>query len=253
MPPFVQQHPILVFGLLAVGSVLLRIVLSFFGLVTGKTGRQHARIAVEYVQKHGYQLLNPILAQKIDESLLDLMRDPSLRDLARATSDITDIGRFADGNDDWLAFRCELARRPVTIFNFTKAPPLHSDTGPMSFRVAKMQVDGLPRFSLEPRSAATAVEALVGTLLHHEDSTIDAIPTSQGSFDSRYWLRGSDRTAVAAFFTPERIRFIEAERLPGTLASNAHYLVYYESTAMESEADYDAFIAVVERIATRLP
>ena len=249
MPPFVAQHPVLLFGLLA---VLVPVVRSVFGLLSRKTGRQHARVVVGYVQKRGYELLNPVLAQKLDTSVLDLVRDPSLRDLARATSDITDIGRFDDGNDDWLAFRCELARRSVTIFNFSQAPPLHSNSGPMSFRVAKIQVDGLPRFSLEPRSAATTVEAVVGKLLHREDSTVDVIPAAQASFGSRYWLRGSDRTAVADFFTPERIRFLEAEKLPGTLASNARYLVYYESTAMRSEADYDAFISIVERIVTGL-
>jgi hypothetical protein len=247
MPPFVEHHPVLVFGLVAVGSVAVSIVRSFVGLLFRKPGQQHARSVVEYVQKHGYALLNPILTQKLDASVLDIMRDPSLRDLARATSDITDIDRFADGNDDWLAFRCELGRRAVTIFNFSQAPPLQSNTGPVSFRVAKIQVDGLPRFSLEPRSAATAVETLVGKVLHEPDATIE-VPTSLGS---RYWLRGSDRTAVADFFTPERIRFVEDERLPGTLASNARYLVYYESTAMQTEADYDAFTSVVERIATR--
>ena len=242
MPPFVEQHPVLVFGLIAVAFVLVRVLF-------GRTGRQHARVVVDYVHKHGYQLLNPVLAQKLDASVLDLARDPSLRDLTRATSDITDIGRFGDGNDDWLAFRCEFARRAVTIFNFSQAPPLHSGSGPMSFRVAKIQVDGLPRFSLGPRSAATAVEAVVGKLLHREESTIDVMPASK-TFGSRYRVCGSDRTAVADFFTPERIRFIEAEELPGTLASNARYLVYYESTAMRTDADYDAFIAVAERIVT---
>jgi hypothetical protein len=195
--------------------------------------------------------VNPVLAQKLDASVLDLVRDPSLRDMARATSDITDIGRFENGNDDWLAFRCEIARRAVVVFNFSQAPPLQGDSGPMSFRVAKIQIDGLPRFSLEPRSAATTVEALAGKLLHQPDSTIDVAPALQESFGSQYWLRGSDRTAVVDFFTPERIRFIETERLSGTLASNAHYLVYWESTAMRIEADYDAFIAVVEGIVTR--
>lgn len=249
MPPFVEQHLILLFGLLAVGSVFGP---ALFGLLSRKPGRQHARVVVDYVEKHGYRLLNPILAQKLDEPVLDLVRDPSLRDLARATSDIADIGRFDDGSDDWLAFHCELARRQVTIFNFTQAAPLRGNSGPTSFRVAKIQVDGLPRFSLEPRSAATAMEALVGNLLHQPDSTIDVAPASQASFGSRYWLRGSDPAAVADFFTRERIGVIEAERLPGTLASNAHYLVYCESKAMRSEADYDAFISVVERIVTRL-
>jgi len=251
MLAFAEHHPVLVFGLLVAFSILISVARTFLGLLSGKPARQHGRVVVDYVQKHGYQLLNPVLAQKLDASVLDMVKDPSLHDLARATSDITDVGRFDDGSDDWLAFRCELGARPVTVFNFSQTPPLHSSSGPVPFRVAKIQVDGLPRFSLEPRSAATVVETVVGKLLHQPESTIELDPDQHASFGSRYRLRGADRTAVVEFFTPERIRFIEAEQLPGTFASNARYLVYYESTAMRTEADYDAFMAVVERIATR--
>jgi hypothetical protein len=252
MLAFAEHHPVLVFGLLVAVSVLASVVRTFLGLLSGKSPRQHGRIVVQYVQKHGYELLNPVLARKLDASFLDMVKDPSLHDLARATSDITDIGRFDDGSDDWLAFRCVLGARPVTIFNFNRTPPLQGSGGPIPFRAAKIQVDGLPRFSLEPRSAATAVETVVGKLLHQPESTIELDPGQHPSFGSRYRLRGADRTAVVEFFTPERIRFIETEQLPGTFASNARYLVYYESTTMQTEADYDAFIGVVERIATRL-
>src|SRR5262249_40947796 len=153
----IEHHLVLVVGVLVVSSVVGTVARTFLGLVFGHSGRQHARVVVDYVQQHGYQLLNPILAEKLDVSVLDMMRDPSLRDLARATTDITDIGRFADGNDDWLAFRCKLASRPVTVFNYSEAPPLNGDSRPLSFRVAKIQVDGLPGFSLEPRSVVTAV------------------------------------------------------------------------------------------------
>src|SRR5206468_4156015 len=136
--------------------------------------------------------------------VLDMVKDPSLHDLARATSDITDVGRFDDGSDDWLAFRCELGDRPVTVFNFSQTPPLHSSSGPVPFRVAKIQVDGLPRFSLEPRSAATVVETVVGKLLHQPESTIELDPGQHASFGSRYRLRRADRTAVVEVFTPER-------------------------------------------------
>jgi hypothetical protein len=251
MLAFAEHHLVLVFGLLVAFSILTSVMRGFLGLLFGKPARQHGRVVVDYVLKHGYELLNPVLAQKLDTSVLDMIKDPSLRDLARATSDITDIGRFDDGSDDWLAFRCELGVRPVTIFNFSQTPPLHGSSGPIPFRVAKIQVDGLPRFSLEPRSAATAVETVVGKLLHQPESTIELDAGQHASFGSRYWLRGADRTAVVEFFTPDRIRFLEAEHLPGTFASNARYLVYYESTAMRTEADYDAFTTVVERIAKR--
>ena len=252
MPAFVQQHLLLVFSLLVAVSMLGTVARSFLGLLFGKAGRQHGQVVVDYVQKHGYQLLNPALANALDESLLDMIKDPSLRDLARATSDITDIDGFADGGDDWFGFRCEIGSKAVTVFNFTRTPPLHSDSGPASYRVAKIQVDGLPRFSLEPRSVVTAIEALTGKLLHQPESTVAVDAAAQASFGSRYWLRGPDAAAVSAFFTPERIRFIESAALPGTLASNAHYLVYYESTAMRTEADYAAFVAVVERVVTHL-
>src|SRR5206468_4192705 len=116
----------------------------------------------------------------------------------------TDVGRFDDGSDDWLSFRCWRGDRPVTVFNFSQTPPLHSSSGPVPFRVAKIQVDGLPRFSLEPRSAATVVETVVGKLLHQPESTIELDPGQHASFGSRSRVRGADRTAVVEFFTPEQ-------------------------------------------------
>src|SRR5437867_4238246 len=193
MLAFAEHHPLLVLGLLVAFSILTSVARTFLGLLSGKPARQHGRVVVDYVQKHGYQLLNPVLAQKLDASVLDMVKDPSLHDLARATSDITDVGRFDDGSDDWLAFRCELGDRPVTVFNFSQTPPLHSSSGPVPFRVAKIQVDGLPRFSLEPRSAATVVETVVGKLLHQPESTIELDPGQHAPFGSRYRLRG--RTA----------------------------------------------------------
>lgn len=247
-----QQHPLLVFGLLVGISIVASIARSILGLLFGKSGRQHGHTVVDYVRKHGYQLLNPALANVLDESLVDIIRDPSMRDLQRATSDIADVDGFDDGNDDWLAFRCDVASKTVTVFNFSRTPPLQGGGGPASYRVAKIQVDGLPRFSLEPRSVVTAVESMTGTLLDQPDSTVAIDPAAQKQFGSRFWLRGPDRAAVSAFFTAERIRFIESEALPGTLASNARYLVYYESTPMRTEADYASFLAVVERIVTHL-
>src|SRR5262245_11102056 len=141
MPAFVQQHPVLVFGLVIAFSVLSSVARSFLGLLFGKPVRTQGRAAVAYVQKHGYQLRNPVLAEKLDESLLQMARDPALRDLARAHSDITDIDEFADGNDDWLAFRCTLGSKAVTVFNFSKAPPLNAQSGPPSYRVAKIAID----------------------------------------------------------------------------------------------------------------
>src|SRR5438046_8928064 len=125
MLAFAEHHPLLVLGLLVASSLLTAVARPFLGLLSGKPAWQHGRVVVDYVQKHGYQLLNPVLAQKLDASVLDMVKDPSLHDLARATSDITDVGRFDDGSDDWLAFRCELGHRPVTACNFRHTPTLH--------------------------------------------------------------------------------------------------------------------------------
>src|SRR5262249_28787595 len=163
----------------------------------------------------------------------------ALRDLARAHSDITDIDEFADGSDDWLAFRCTLGSKTVTVFNFSKAPPLNAQSGPPSYRVAKIAVDGLPRFSLEPRSVVATVEALTDKLRQQPDQTVEL---ASASFNSRYWLRGPDPAAVAAYFTLDRMRFLESDRLRGTFATNARYLVYYELAAMRTEADYETFV-----------
>src|SRR5947199_10200915 len=199
MLAFAEHHPVLVFGLLVAFSLLSSVARTFLGRLSGKPARQHGRVVVYSGPKNGYQLLNPVLAQKLDASVLDMVKDASLHDLARATSDITDVGRFDDGSDDWLAFRCELGARRVTVFNFSQTPPLHSSSGPVPFRVAKIQVDGLPRFSLEPRSAATVAETGGGKLLHQPESTIELDPDQPASFGFWYRLRAADWPAVARF------------------------------------------------------
>src|SRR6266478_8575573 len=78
MLAFAEHHPLLVFGLLVAFSVLTSVARTFLGLLSGKPARQHGRVVVDYVQKHGYQLLNPVLAQKLDASVLDMVKDPSL-------------------------------------------------------------------------------------------------------------------------------------------------------------------------------
>src|SRR5207247_9831186 len=108
MLAFAEHHPVLVFGLLVAFSILISVARTFLGLLSGKPARQHGRVVVDYVQKHGYQLLNPVLAQKLDASVLDMVKDPSLHDLARATSDITHVGRFAAGRDSCPRFRARL-------------------------------------------------------------------------------------------------------------------------------------------------
>src|ERR1700704_4517813 len=92
------------------------IVPMIFRLFSGGP-RDRARVVVEYAQKKGYALLNPSLAQALDASRLDMLKDPALRNSIHASADITDIEELANGSGDWLAFTCKLGSKEVTIFN----------------------------------------------------------------------------------------------------------------------------------------
>ena len=71
-------------------------------------------------------------------------------------------------------------------------------------------------------------------------------------FSAHYWIRGSDAAAVSAFLSPEKLRFIETAKLPGILATNANYLVYFEDGTLRTEPDFDSFIATVEKLTAAL-
>jgi len=250
MLAFAEHHPLLVFGLLVAFSILTSVARTFLGLLSGKPARQHGRVVVDYVQKHGYQLLNPVLAQKLDASVLDMVKDPRCTiSRARRPTSPTSADSTTAAMTGW----------PSAASSGTGRSPSSTSARRRRFTAAVA-----PYPSESRRSRSTGYLASPSSparrhgrgdrgrkLLHQPESTIELDPGQHASFGSRYRLRGADRTAVVEFFTPERIRFIEAEQLPGKFASNARYLVYYESTAMRTEADYDAFMAVVERIATR--
>jgi hypothetical protein len=70
--------------------------------------------------------VNPSIAQVLDESALEVMRNPALRNLTRASSDITDIEGLDNGTGDWLAFTCTLGSKEVTIFNLNETVLVHS-------------------------------------------------------------------------------------------------------------------------------
>jgi len=71
-------------------------------------------------------------------------------------------------------------------------------------------------------------------------------------FAAHYWLRGTDRAAVTAFLSPEKLRFIETTKLEGTVATNANYLVYFEDGVLLGEEDFDFFIVKVDKIVANL-
>src|SRR5258708_37961181 len=80
---------VLVFILFVLLSTLLPMIFRVFR--RGGGPRDKARAVVAYAQKRGYGLVNPSIAQVLDESALEIMRNPALRNLTRASSDITDI------------------------------------------------------------------------------------------------------------------------------------------------------------------
>jgi hypothetical protein len=51
-----------------------------------------------------------------------------------------------------------------------------------------------------------------------------------------------------SFLSAEKVRFVETAKLKGTIATNANYLVYFESGVLVSEEDFDSFIAKAEKI-----
>lgn len=251
MAQFVASHLFHIFIFLLLLSFFVPLLRRFAGPRSGK-GRSHVRLVVDYVQKRGYTLLNPAIAQNVDRSLLEMMRDPALRKSVRATADLTDIPEMERGDDDWLAFTCDIRSRQVTIFNLSTTPPLGSDTGPVAYKVAKIRAAGLPRFSLQKRSAVTLVEGMVEKLTHQPDSSVALDPALHPNFAGHYQLRGSDTATIRDFFSPSRIGFIETEKLEGTLTSNGECLVYFEYKAMQTEQDYDTFIARIEKIVANI-
>src|SRR5437870_5429250 len=59
-----------------------------------RSGPREARTVVEYAQRRGYALVNPALAQAVEMSPLEMMKNPALRNLERASLDIANIERL---------------------------------------------------------------------------------------------------------------------------------------------------------------
>ena len=54
------------------------------------------------------------------------------------------------------------------------------------------------------------------------------------------------------FLSPSKVKFIENAKLPGILATNTNYLVYFEDGVLVEEGDFDSFIARIETIIANL-
>lgn len=215
--------------------------------------RETARSVVEYAQKKGFALVNPSIAQALNDSLLQMSKNPALRNAVRAASDLADIEGLENGTGDWLAFTCTLRSKEVTIFNLSAFPRTVNTSGAyIRYKVAKIRAAGLPQFSLGRNSGIHNLESLVDKISGTPKQDIQLERSQYPEFTAHYWLRGPDRAAVAAFLSPDKIRFIETTGLEGTVATNTNYLVYFEDGVLLGEKDFDSFVAKVENIVANL-
>lgn len=236
---------ILIFAL----SIVLPMIFRFFL----SSQRDKARVVVEYAQRRGYVLLNPSFAQALDSSLLEMARNPALKNSIKASSDIADIEELDNGTGDWLAFTCTLRSKEVTIFNLSVSSRRADASGrSIPYRVAKIKAASLPRFSLGRNSVLHTVLNVVDKIAGAAKATINVDERQYPEFSAHYWIRGSDPGAVIAFLSPDKIKFLEAEKLEGVLATNANYLVYFEDGVLLSEQDFNSFIARTETLVANL-
>jgi len=91
-------------------------------------------------------------------------------------------------------------------------------------------------------------ENLVENIAHVPQAEIHLDARLYPDFAKHFWIRGSDAAAVTSFLCDGKIRFLEAAKLEGTLATNANYLVYFEDGKLTTEQDFDSFIARAEAI-----
>jgi hypothetical protein len=237
--------------------VVLFFALSFilpmiFRLFSGGP-RDKARVVVGYAQKRGYVLVNPSLTQALDSSRLEMLKNPAFRNSIKASSDIADIEGLDNGTGEWLAFNCNLRSKEVTIFNLNVTSRGVGTSGRgIPYKVAKIRAAGLPRFSLGRNSVLHAIEDAVNKVAGASKPTIDVDARQYPEFSTHFWIRGSDPAAVTAFLSADKIRFLEAAKLEGILATNANYLVYFEGGILLREQDFDVFITGVEKLVANI-
>jgi hypothetical protein len=222
---------------------------TIFGLFRGLFRNPSKKVTpvIEYAQKKGYRLVNPSASQIPGSSLLEMLKNPALRNLVDASSDLADIDGLGHASGGWLAFTSSLRSKEVTIFNCSTTGSINAGSRPIPYKVAKIKTQGLPRFSLGKNSIVHTVQDVVGKMVGEPKLAIQVDPRLYPDFSAHYWIRGSDAAAVSAFLSPEKMRFIETAKLPGILATNANYLVYFEDGTLRTEPDFDSFIATVEK------
>jgi hypothetical protein len=239
---YVSYLPFLIplaFVLGAVLSILYRLF---------RSGPREMKSVVEYAQRRGFALVNPTLAQAVEMSPLEMMKNPARRNLERASLDIANIAELDQGTGDWLAFNCKLRSKEVTIFNLSVTSRQGSGGAGIHYKVAKIKATGLPRFSLGRNSAMHKFENAVDKLAHLSQPEIRVDARLYPEFAAHFWIKGPDAAAVTAFLSGDKIRFLASANLTGTLATNANYLVYFEDGKLQTAQDFDSFIGRVETI-----
>jgi hypothetical protein len=249
---YLFSHPIYLILLFILVSFLLPAVSSIF--VGGpRKFRNRTKLVSEYARQKGYRLANPEAVELAGRSSLrELMTNPAFRNLNKGSDGIADIEDLGRGTDDPFAMVCSLRSKEVTIFDLSVAPQTASGGQPIGYKVAKVRNPGLPRFSLGRNSLVHMVEIAVDKLTSQPASSIEVEPGAAPEFASHYWLKGSDRGAVLAFLSPEKLRFLGGTKLAGVIASNDKYMVYFEYGSLKSARDFDSFIATVENIVSHL-
>ncbi len=216
--------------------------------------RKRAKLISEYARQRGYRLANPSAVEAASSSSWrEMLTNPSLRSFSKGSEGITDIEGFERGTDGPFAVICSLRSKEVTIFDFSVSSQ-RADTsgGSVRYKVAKIRMEGLPRFSLGRNSLVHTVEVAVDKLTGKPKSSIEVDPGKDSEFAKHYWLKEADNGAVVAFLGPEKLRFLGNTKLAGVIATNANYLVYSEYGALSSAGDFDSFIATVENIVAHL-
>src|SRR3981189_1157903 len=224
-------------------------------LVSGpRQFRKRAKFLSEYTARKGYRLANSSIAQMTgSSSARDILTNPSLKSYAKGSDGINDIEGLERGTGDPFAFTTSMRSKEVMIFELSVSSQRTDDKGrAVHYKVAKVTNEGLPRFSLGRHSVVNAVQNLVDKMTGKPKSSIDVDPRNFPEFAKHYWLKGSDRGAVLAFLSPEKMTFLGNKKLEGIIATNSRYFVYFELGSLRSENDYDTFIATVEKLAANL-
>ena len=240
-----------------IAIVILILIASFLIqlLVFGpRQFRKRIKLISDYTAKRGYRLANPSLMQiSSSASARDLLTNPSLQSYIKGSEGITDIEELERGTGGPFAFSCSIGSKEVMIFELSVSTQSGGGKGgTISYRVAKLATEALPRFSLGRHSVANTVRNVVDKMVGKAQSKIDIDPRNFPEFAKHYWLTGADGTAVIAYLSPEKITFLGNTKLEGTIATNSHFFVYFELGRLRIENDYDTFISTVEKLVTNL-